>query len=726
MKLKKLYVPFLFLLSCMVTWAQDNPPVVISQGTYMGETIPLRDAPLMTTFEGSMDDLTFVDMRRLDNGENTVDSSQDGSPDGFDGAKQTQTPKFDVENLVQNFDGIDISQSGGAGVPDPTGAVGPDHYITAVNISIRIFDKEGTSLVGPINLSGFLGLSGQGDPIVMYDQLADRYFVSQFRTVNNSVTIGVSTTADPTGTYHVYNYPLGQFPDYPHYAVWPNAYFLTANKGGQTTYAFDRETMLRGGEDPALVGFSLGGVRPNSNTVFAPQTANLLGRVAPVDAPGYIVYFQDDSWPNVTGIDFDHLKVWSVDVDFNGTSSISDAQIIPVADFDSFIAPFGSGDFEQPGTNQRIDGITGVMSYMANYRSYEDFNSILVNFNVEVDGVGGIRWIELRNEDNGPFSVFQEGTYTLPDDVNRFMGSMSIDKDGNFGLGYNVSSSTVFPGMRYAGRLVDDSELGTINVAETTIIDGLGGVGTFNRFGDYAQMTMDIDNRTFWYTAEYMGAQNAFWRTRIASFTLGDREADDVAVYGFEAPLYQGPFTNSETFTALVANFGTNDQSNFEVELRVNGSLITTDTYNGTLLAGEYGTHVFTVNVDMSAEGEIYNVAGKTILAIDSYADNDEFNYNYFNPEVLGTDSFAALENDLLIYPVDGKIYEINLSTKVSHENVTYRMFDISGKQIGTGQLVFDGIGYKTKLNMSSFPSGVYIAEVSDGTDKVSKKILVR
>ncbi len=715
---------FLLLLVCAQNWAQENPPVAISQGTFIGESIALRDAPLKAPFNSETEELLFVDMRRLDTNGLGVNGSENGSEDGFDGAVQSQAPKFSVQNLLQNFDGINQGEAG-SGVPDPTGAVGPNHYVAAVNSTTKVFDKEGNLLAGPTTLNSVLGIAGNGDPIVMYDQLADRFFVSQFAFSNNSVTIGVSTTADPTGTYYVYNYPLGQFPDYPHYAVWPEAYILTANKGGQTTYVFDRETMLRGGEDPALVGFNLNGAEGNFNTVFGPQAANLLGRVAPIDAPGYIVYLQDDSWGN-DAITFDHLKVWSIDIDFDGASTISDPEVIPIADFDSFFAPFGSGDFEQPGTTQKIDGITGLMSYMPNYRSFDDHNSLLVNFNVDVEGRGGIRWVELRNVDNGPFTLFQEGTYILDDDVNRFMGSMSIDKDGNFGLGYNVVGPTVFPGMRYAGRLVDDAELGTINVEETSIIEGPGGVGVFNRFGDYAQMTMDIDNRTFWYTAEYMGETDGIWSTRIASFTLGEEEVDDVAVFGFEAPLYQGPFSDSETITALIANFGTNDQADFDIELRVDGVLITTDTFDGTLAAGTYGFHEFTVPVNMAAGDGILNLSAKTLLVADSYNENDAFNFNYLIEKILNNTDITALERRLLIYPLEDKMYEINFATNAFYENVSYRMFDIQGSLIATAPLVNTGNGYRSQVDMNIHQSGVYIVEITDDTFKVSKKILVR
>ncbi|WP_432411414.1 T9SS type A sorting domain-containing protein [Rasiella sp. SM2506] len=712
----------ILVVACFGTlaFAQENfPPVIVTQGTYLGESQPLRDAPTAPLFTEEITDQFRIDQRFTYTGGLT----DDGSPDGFDPLVQTEPPLYGQKNLDLNFDGITVAEAGGAAPPDPSGAVGPDHYVTAVNLSVKIFDKQGNTLVGPVSLNTFFGTSGNGDPIIMYDQLADRFFVSQFRVSNNALLIAVSTTPDPTGTYYVYQYPLSSFPDYPHYSVWPNAYFLTANKGGQTTYAFDREVMLRGGEDPALVGFTLPGVVRNPATVFSPEPANLLGRVAPADAPGYIVYLQDDAWSGVT---VDHLKIWTIDLDFDGSSTISAPAEIPVQPFDSFFNGFGVGDFNQPGTGQRIDGISGVISYMANYRSFDTHNSLLVNFNSDVGSQkGAIRWIELRNIGNGPFVVFQEGTYSIADNANRFMGSMGIDKDGNIALAYNVSGTSTFPGIRYTGRMATDP-LGTMTFPETTIVDGEGGVNTFNRFGDYAQMTMDIDNLTYWYTGEYIGPTNNFWKTRVASFTLGTAEANDVGVYAFASPLYEGPFTNAETIQAQVSNFGTNSQTGFDIELRVNGTLITTDTYTGTLAPGERAIHVFSETVDLSAAGD-YLVSGTAVLAGDTYDENNEFVFKYVQEEtILGTNDPSFVNRNLLIYPTTDRTYEIFLSTTADYGDVDYILYDYTGKQIFNGSLNKDSSGYKALVNMNTKAAGVYIVQIQNGSTTMSKKILVK
>lgn len=71
--------------------------------------------------------------------------------------------------------------------PDPNGAVGPNHVVTMSNLHFQIFDKAGTALMPPAAnntlWSGFGGAcqaENAGDPVVLYDRLADRWFLSQF------------------------------------------------------------------------------------------------------------------------------------------------------------------------------------------------------------------------------------------------------------------------------------------------------------------------------------------------------------------------------------------------------------------------------------------------------------------------------------------------------------------------------------------------------------------
>ncbi|MFK5983086.1 MAG: GEVED domain-containing protein [Flavobacteriaceae bacterium] len=621
MKNKNLLFAFVALLFSGGMFAQDSfPPVEIIQGTFIGTTIPLRDFPIIeeTTTHDVATMTIFPNRSRYNEKVNN-----DALPlNDINVDKQSNIGTIQVNALEQNFIGFNNT---GATPPDPTGAVGPNHYIHAVNSSIKIFDKTGNIVAGPTSLGGFLGIgSNSGDPIVLYDQLADRYFVSEFGSVSNGLAIGISVTNDPTGAYNVYQFSLDAFPDYPHYAVWPDAYYLTANKGGSNkVYAIDKNVMIAGGASPQIIGFPLPGSTQNPNTVLSPEPANLLGTTFPADIPGYIVYLQDDGWG---GVSFDHLKIWEIDVDFivPGNSTISSALEVPTTPFNSVFAPFGSGDVNQPGTSQKIDMIGGVISFAANYRSFGDHNSWVITFNDDVDGndTSGIRWIELRNDDVNPWEIYQEGTYAPADGNSRFMGSAAMDAAGNIGLGFNIASATLPAGIRYTGRFNGDP-LGQMTVAETTIVDGVG-VQTFsNRFGDYSHLTMDPDNFTFWHTAEYFSANNQ-WRTQVASFTLSGGFAKDVGISAIIDPS-NGILTTTETVTVSIRNFGSDSQSNIPVELRVDGSLIASEVYNGTIVANEVFDYTFAQTIDLSNSGQTYAVEVRTNLAGDEFPSNDSF-----------------------------------------------------------------------------------------------------
>jgi len=152
---------------------------------------------------------------------------------------------------------------------------------------------------------------------------------------------------------------------------------------------------------------------------------------------------------------------------------------------------------------------------------------MVTNQSVEASpGVAGVRWYEIRRKE-GVYSLYQQGTFN-PDSVNRWMGSIAMDKNGNIALGYSVSDAvSVKPGIRYTGRLAGDP-LGQMTLGEATLIDGTGVQVTLNnRWGDYTSLNIDpVDGCTFWYTNEYyqiagiISVITAPWQTRIGSFKL--------------------------------------------------------------------------------------------------------------------------------------------------------------------------------------------------------------
>lgn len=618
MKLKNLFLVLLLIVSGKFYAQETFPPSEVIVGTFIGKTIPLRDFPVMTT--EFTDPSTMVMVPNENNTSGAVNPTTTIIQN-----LQTEPGQINAYPIEQNFIGASSTESGFF-PPDPTGAVGPNHYVHSVNSLVKIFDKTGNLLVGPISLAAFLGIpSNNGDPIVMYDQLADRWIVSEFGSLNNSLAIGVSDSSDPTGAYNVWQYQFSGFPDYPHYGVWHDGYYGTVNLNGSTTQGFvmERDVMLAGGANPQILIFNLPGVIVNANQVKSPEPANLLGTIIDTDTPGYITYLQDDGWSGA--ITFDHLKVWEIDMDWTNVSNstISAPLEIPTDPFDAGEL-FSQPAIEQPGTNQNLSGHGGIISFAANYRSFGTHNSWLITFNTFIDAnqTGGIRWIELRNDAVNPWAIYQEGTYSIADGHSRFMSSGAIDAAGNIGLAYSVASNTLPVGLRYTGRYNGDP-LGQMTLAETTIVDGVGVRTNSNRYGDYSHTTMDPNNFTFWYTGDFFFSNNN-WRTQIAAFSIVGGFNADVGISNIQQPS-NGMLTNSESVEVSIRNFGIDPQTNVPVELWLDGSLVANEVYPGTIPANSTVNYTFAQTLDLSTPGQTYTIVSKTNLGNDEWGLNDSF-----------------------------------------------------------------------------------------------------
>ena len=637
MKIRYLFFVLFAIVSTSLFAQETNTPTGTITGTFIGKTEPLRDFPVMTEIFNDEDEMTVVPHHANVTFEENTTTSETIIPN-----LQTEPGNIIAMPLEQNFIGAGANESGYI-PPDPTGAVGPNHYVHSVNSLVKIFDKTGNLLVGPISLAAFLGIpSNNGDPIVLYDQLADRWVVSEFGSLGSDLglAIGVSETNDPTGAYNVWQFDMGSFPDYPHYSVWHDGYYGTANYANQNktaAFVMERDAMLAGATSPRVVLFDLPGVISNPLNVKSAEPANLLGTDYDPDSPGYITYLQDDGW--AAAITFDHIKVWEIDMNWNvvENSTISDPLEIPTDPFDAGeLFGDGNGAIRQPGTSRRLSGHGGIVSFAANYRQFNDHNSWLITFNTFIDAAetGGIRWIELRNDASNPWEIYQEGTYSIADGHSRVMSSAAIDAEGNIAMAYTTASTSLPVSLRYTGRF-DGDPLGQMTVAEAIIINGPGVRTNLNRYGDYAHMTMDPDNFTFWYTADYFSSNN-FWRSRVASFRLFGPFPVDVGVVAITAP-ENGVLSNSETVEVSIRNFGSDPVSNVPVELRVDGSLVATETYTGTIQSNQIVSFQLAQTVDLSTAGQSYAIEAKTSKSGDGYHPNNGYTkdvMHLFNKDV--------------------------------------------------------------------------------------------
>jgi len=507
---------------------------------------------------------------------------------------------------------------------DPTGAVGPNHFIGAWNTGFRIFDKSGNPLTDAALLSTLFPGNNLGDPIVIYDAQADRFIITEFDNNPDGFNMAVCQGPDPVNDgWYIYTtgFETGSFPDYTKFSVWSDGYYVTANiNATEKVFAVERDSMLIGA--PAqFVGFPLTGI--TTSGFYSPQFLNVTDDQLPPTGNATVVYLQDDAW---SGVSTDHIKMWTVNVDWADISSstISDPMEIVTT---PFISVFDGGSFEnvpQPSGKDQ-DVLQATIMNQAQYRRFSDHNSALFNFVVDTDGssdeLAGIRWYELRQDNDGdPWYIYQEGTYVSPyNDKHAFSGSMVMDMQGNIGMGYSSCSENDSIAIYYTGRYASDP-IGQMTINETLIAKSNSN-NPSNRFADYVQLSLDPANdKTFWHIAEYF---NNNQRTDVVGvFQIAPDYQNDIGVIGISQP-ENGQLTDSEIITIEVKNFGENDQSTFPVSYKIDNGSVVTETFTSTLTSGELASYSFAQTADMSSEGSTYHLEAWTDLDVEEFRVND-------------------------------------------------------------------------------------------------------
>ncbi len=484
---------------------------------------------------------------------------------------QTDVPISSMPATLLNFAGQGGSALGGY-PPDTNGAVGPRHFVQTVNTNLEIWNKNGSVAVAGnalVNLwNGYVGTNpgngcgtrNDGDPVVVYDQLADRWFITQFSLPGiNTVggpsyqCVAVSKTGDPTGAYWLYDFKYNySINDYGKFGIWPDGYYATFNVfdangasaggfdfKGADFCAYDRVKMLSGqpaaqqcfvqpfpavtacptdGGPPPVEPFQVGGALPIS----------LDGKIRPpVGAPGWFMQFDYSQ----CGPAYNQVDLWSLTLDWTtpANSKLTGPTALRVADFTPTCYSTQGADCVPEKGTAKIASLDDRLMFRFTYRNFGTHEALMVNHSVVAGATGGIRWYEIRLPAGTP-TLFQQGTYA-PSDTNwRWMGSLAQDMAGDMALGYSISSATRNPSIAWTGRTAADPA-GTMGQSEAVIDTGAGNQ-TAGRWGDYSNMTVDpVDDCTFWYTQElYQANGSSNWRTFIASTKFPNCGANDFSI----------------------------------------------------------------------------------------------------------------------------------------------------------------------------------------------------
>lgn len=457
-------------------------------------------------------------------------------------AQLVQGGPLNVQGVV-SFLGIGIGLGGytpSVTPPDTTGAPGLTQYVQIVNSSIAIFNKaDGSLQFGPVNTNslwaGFGGVcetTNSGDALVKFDQLANRWVISQFahNTSGGQAAppflqcVAVSTTSDARSAYHRYAFAFSNFNDFGKIGLSPMGYFMSFfmfNRGsfvGPMACALPRDNMLEG-LPAAMQCFN---PSPQSTSIDL-IPADLDGRrLPPPKTPEFYLSLNQRTR---------EVNLWKFFVDFDNPSRSSFEGPIRVSGTAPFNIPCrdqgprdpdqGQGCIPQPNTAQLLDELGDRFNYRLAYRQFPNYGVLVINHTVTgFSGGAGVRWYQINIPNDGLYTpdLFQQGTFS-PDGHSRWMGSIAIDKNKNIAVGYSVSSANVFPSISVTGRAPLDPP--GIMRNEILVAAGAGSQTASFRWGDYSTMSIDpVDDCTFWYTTEYLlsTAGEANWSTHISAF----------------------------------------------------------------------------------------------------------------------------------------------------------------------------------------------------------------
>lgn len=429
-------------------------------------------------------------------GKDAVVTGNSAEPRG--GAGTTPTLLLDFRGVVRG----DASQF--SFPPDTCGAVGPNHFVVAVNRNLAIYNKTTGAQISNVSLGTFLPGSS-GDPRVIFDQYSNRWIVivSDFAT---QIFLAVSTTDNPTGSFFKTSFVASAdfdvdcFPDYPTLGVDADGIYtgsFMAGGGGcanqMTIFAIDKAPLIAGAP-------SLGTVTAFRNLPYeqAIQPVHTFG--TPAVAGQYFVSRQNSSLLRVRRL----------------TGPLTSPTLSTIA---SVSIPNHSSPVNVPaqGSTTNLDSIDNRLMN-AVYRN----GSIWTCHHVGISGRNAVRWYEIR--ESPTIGLIQSGTVDSGS-LHYWMPSIAVNSVNQMILGFSGSNASQFAAAYYCGRLPGDpagqtspAQLLKAGVAAHNLIDGFGR----NRWGDYSLCSIDpADGETLWTIQEYVHASNT-WGTWVGKLTFGD------------------------------------------------------------------------------------------------------------------------------------------------------------------------------------------------------------
>lgn len=596
---------------------------------------------------------------------------------------------------------------------DPSIAVGPNNIIQMINgpngsALFSIYDKSGNLVFPQTYMDQLPGSSynGGGDCIAWYDQLSDRFVMSEFGDSSrtgikiNTLILAVSTTSDPKGSWYVYEFYCDPFfPDYPKYGNWHDAWYgvtrdFSDQYLGNSLWAFDKNKMIAGAPDPTVQRLRMTDTDNKFNSLV-PVT--LAGTERPLSgSPGLFLYYSDDELTSSSS-DKDSLGMISFKVDFLDPSKsiVKTERNFPVSAFSSIVCE--SRNCAPSASGLGYDVVSNRIMHKPSFRNFGSYQSIVANHTVDVNGNGlaGIRWYELRQSSS--WELKQQGTFAPQEAsvcnpnqlVHRYMGSILQNSKGQIALAYNFSSKTNDASLAFTGRNQNDP-LNLMSFEETLIRKGTGYGTVASRWGDYNDIAPDPSNDSiFWFTG-MVGNTASTWSTSLAALALRNNSNIDAKlssiVYpnGCE-PLCSGAFQPR----IIIRNNGNETLKSVRINLLLNGIRTKEETWSGNLSYGEETMHVLQ---------ELTIPTGKTTLKLlldmpngkeDEKPSNDSTSIKIEIKQIQNLPLSESAESTEI--PPNGWFFQTNGSSTLGWKNSNKAAFE------GSRSFVFDNFNNDEK-----------------------------
>ena len=560
---------------------------------FRGKTKAMRETKENTSFEELFMDKRKHEDEARERSANTVV----GEPDYFveDPAlqKDAEIASTDI-SILSNWEGLKSKYLRS----DNNIAVGPNHVVQMINSAlfssyIRVWNKTGDIIINKANMYDLVGEPDYGDPNIIYDEKADRWVITFLYSDSDArLIIMASVTNDPTGEWYYYDFETtGGFPDYEKVAVWGNSYVVTTAQANPNVYLLNRESILNGTGASPVIKFLI----PKFKNIGW-QAASPVQQTGSMDLPEgepAIIWRVWDNWWHPPYSAVDQLELFELDIDV----------------YNSNLCGINSNTcLEQPGTTVRLWPLSNFITDKSKYMNFGDYQSIVGVHVCRVNeaGTAGQRWYELRKYPGGEWYVYQQGTYS-PTADHRFIGSISINEDGTIALGYNITSSTVYPGMRMTGRAVCDP-INLMTAPEAISKNGTASNKTLD-YGDYNSLVTDPVDGSFWFSGQYNVSNK--WSSNVVHFTV-DGCLDEKSLPQENTSLSDLTISPIPASNLITVGLQSDGQSTVAIQIYdMSGKLVLQKSF----MAG-IGKNTFSFYINELASGAyvLNAVAGETIM----------------------------------------------------------------------------------------------------------------